>query len=144
MGYPWLINRGDPNHLHPLGWSSKGPKVKGPTWKMSHELTHIHRSTEIGRKLAIYIYIYTWMIYDVSSEWTKNGRYNIPYIYSCFKDPGGMVWYIYGIYLIQKKHNKHPPKFTNCWPKKIITLLRVIPTMTCWVEVVRWGLSLRI
>ena len=25
-----------------------------------------------------------------------------------------------------------------------ITLLRVIPTMTCWVEVVRWGLSLRI
>ena len=24
------------------------------------------------------------------------------------------------------------------------TLLRVIPTMTCWVEVVRWGLSLRI
>ena len=28
--------------------------------------------------------------------------------------------------------------------KKRITLLRVIPTMTCWVEVVRWGLSLRI
>ena len=28
--------------------------------------------------------------------------------------------------------------------KKKITLLRVIPTMTCWVEVVRWGLSLRI
>ena len=28
------------------------------------------------------------------------------------------------------------------WEK--ITLLRVIPTMTCWVEVVRWGLSLRI
>ena len=27
---------------------------------------------------------------------------------------------------------------------KKITLLRVIPTMTCWVEVVRWGLSLRI
>ena len=27
---------------------------------------------------------------------------------------------------------------------KRITLLRVIPTMTCWVEVVRWGLSLRI
>ena len=26
----------------------------------------------------------------------------------------------------------------------LITLLRVIPTMTCWVEVVRWGLSLRI
>ena len=24
---------------------------------------------------------------------------------------------------------------------KIITLLRVIPTMTCWVKVVRWGLS---
>ena len=34
------------------------------------------------------------------------------------------------------------------WPVKKkpskITLLRVIPTMTCWVEVVRWGLSLRI
>ena len=28
--------------------------------------------------------------------------------------------------------------------KWAITLLRVIPTMTCWVEVVRWGLSLRI
>ena len=28
--------------------------------------------------------------------------------------------------------------------KHEITLLRVIPTMTCWVEVVRWGLSLRI
>ena len=28
--------------------------------------------------------------------------------------------------------------------QKKITLLRVIPTMTCWVEVVRWGLSLRI
>ena len=26
------------------------------------------------------------------------------------------------------------------WDEKI-TLLRVIPTMTCWVEVVRWGLS---
>ena len=32
-----------------------------------------------------------------------------------------------------------PPK-----KKTTITLLRVIPTMTCWVEVVRWGLSLRI
>ena len=29
-------------------------------------------------------------------------------------------------------------------PFDSITLLRVIPTMTCWVEVVRWGLSLRI
>ena len=28
--------------------------------------------------------------------------------------------------------------------RKKNTLLRVIPTMTCWVEVVRWGLSLRI
>ena len=25
--------------------------------------------------------------------------------------------------------------------KEKVTLLRVIPTMTCWVEVVRWGLS---
>ena len=29
-------------------------------------------------------------------------------------------------------------------PYHPITLLRVIPTMRCWVEVVRWGLSLRI
>ena len=40
--------------------------------------------------------------------------------------------------------------FIACWvhsrsySTKKITLLRVIPTMTCWVEVVRWGLSLRI
>ena len=33
---------------------------------------------------------------------------------------------------------------SNSQKDQQITLLRVIPTMTCWVEVVRWGLSLRI
>ena len=36
-------------------------------------------------------------------------------------------------------HFSHPTDLK--WATKKITLLRVIPTMTCWVEVVRWGLS---
>ena len=32
-------------------------------------------------------------------------------------------------------------KWTSSLEAKKITLLRVIPTMTCWVKVVRWGLS---
>ena len=41
------------------------------------------------------------------------------------------------------KNSKISQEFSQIICKQI-TLLRVIPTMTCWVEVVRWGLSLRI
>ena len=50
--------------------------------------------------------------------------------------------------ITSKKRSKQTKTKTKTKPKQNkktkITLLRVIPTMTCWVEVVRWGLSLRI
>ena len=56
----------------------------------------------------------------------------------------GMLFFLVGGFNLNQPHLKNMRKSNwESFPQVEvkITLLRVIPTMTCWVKVVRWGLS---